>query len=235
MFLLRRFFVRLSAVLGNDPFLPKLWMNDEFQLIILRMVTMTVDSIRDAGPLDPASLDALSRRQFRRRHASIHRTMSTDAQGGVTWQMLRVLVVNGQSRSPDRLRVELTRQLGCTALHAKDGFAAVRVAVDYQPNVVLLDFGLTLLDSCQIARHLRFDFPRKDVWIIAVTGRIDDERRNKSADAGIDVLLTEPLELAVFEMLLVLECGRVNRATRDDAAALDCQEQLARSTSLMEH
>ena len=89
---------------------------------------------------------------------------------------------------------------------------------------MLLEYGLTLFDSCQIARHLRFDYPRKDVSIIAVTGQTDDERRMRYTDAGIDVLLTDLLDPDVFETFLTLQRGRLNRSATDAAVTLAGEE-----------
>ena len=180
---------------------------------------MTVVSLREPLPAEPAGFDVLHGRQLMRQHVSILRKMHTNGQVRASWRALRVLVVDGQQDTVNA-RVELAHRLGHTAILAFDGFAALRVAVAYQPDVVVLDKGLALVESCQIARHLRFDYPRMDVWIIAVTGWIDDEHRNRCTDAGIDVLLTEPLDPDVFETLLMLECGRVNRSATDDAPAL---------------
>lgn len=180
---------------------------------------MSVASISEPLPAELANFDAMNRRQLMRRDASILRKMLTNGQVRANWRALRVLVVDGQQDTVNA-RVELARRSGHTAFLAFDGFAALRVAVAYQPDVVLLDKGLALVESCQIARHLRFDYPRKDVWIIAVTGRIDDERRNKCTDAGIDVLLAAPQDPDVFETLLMLECMRVNRSAADESAAL---------------
>jgi CheY-like chemotaxis protein len=153
------------------------------------------------------------------RDVSTLRKMHTDGEVRASWRALRVLVVHGQQDAVNA-RVELTHRLGHSVCVAFDGFAALRLAVAYQPDVVLLDRGISLVDSHQIARHLRFDFPRKDVWIIAVTGQIDDVRRDKCIDAGIGVLLTDPVDPDVFGTLLMLECGRVNRSEADAAAAL---------------
>ena len=171
---------------------------------------MTVDSIHIPAPAELTNSGGATRPRTCR-DASVLRKMHTNEQVRANWRALRVLVVDGQQDSVNA-RVGLARRWGHTAYLAFDGFAALRVAIAYLPDVVLLDKGITLVDRCQIARHLRFDFPRKDIWIIAVTGRIDDERRNKCTEAGIDVLLAEPVDTDVLETLFMLECERVNRS-----------------------
>lgn len=181
---------------------------------------MTVESTSEPVPAELASFDALKRRQLMHRDALTFRKMPTNGQVRANWRALRILVVDGQHQEPVNRRVEQVRRLGHTASLAFDRFAALRVAAAQHPDVVLLDSGITLVDSCQIARHLRLNLPGKDVWIIALTRRIDEVRRNKCIDAGINVLLAEPVDPDVFETLLMLECLRVNRSETDEAAAL---------------
>jgi CheY-like chemotaxis protein len=183
------------------------------------MVNMNAVSIREPVSAELTSFDALSRRQLMCRDVSFRTTINADGRVQADRRALRVLLVSGQNPDPVNERVELARRLGHTVLQATDGFVALRLAVAYQPDVVLLDCGLTLSDSCQIARHLRFDYPRKDVWIIAVTVRMDAESRKSCIDAGIDVLITKPLDPDVLEALLMLEYGRLNRSATDVAAA----------------
>lgn len=178
---------------------------------------MAVDSIHIPAPAELTNSGGANRPRTCR-DASVRRQRHSNGQARANWRALRVLVVGGQQDTVNA-RFKLTHRWGHTACLAVDGFVALRVAIAYQPDVVLLNKGITLVDRCQIARHLRFDFPRKDIWIIAVTGRIDDEGRNKCTEAGIDVLLAEPVDTDVLETLLMLECLRVNRSETDEAAA----------------
>lgn len=186
---------------------------------------MSVAFIREPATAELKNFETVNRWQSMFWDASILIEVQSNGLVGANWRALRVLVVDVQQDTVNA-RVELAHRLGHTACLAFDGFSALRVAVDYQPDIVLIDRGIALVESCQIARHLRFDYPRKDVWIIAVTGRISDERRNKCTDAGIDVLLTVPIDPDVYETLFMLECIRVNRSETDAAVALAGEECL---------
>lgn len=126
------------------------------------------------------------------------------------WRPLRVLFVDGHRLAVASPRLEHIRRLGHRVDTATDGFVALRMAAQQTPDVVVIDNGISHHDSCQIARHLRFNFPKRDVWIIAVTSRIDQEHRHQCEHAGVDVLLSEPVDSETLETLLALELMRVN-------------------------
>jgi response regulator RpfG family c-di-GMP phosphodiesterase len=72
-----------------------------------------------------------------------------------------------------------------------------------------------LMDGCQVAQQLRLDFARKDCFIIAAADWADETRCQQCSESGIDLLLVKPLNPALIEMLLLLECELVNRSWTD--------------------
>jgi len=125
-------------------------------------------------------------------------------------RVLRVLVVDGGRESGNELG-KVARRQGHVVRHADDGLAALRAAAGLHPDIVLLNLDLPLMDGCQIARHLRRDFPSRDCLVIALTAKSNDGHRQQCIKAGIDLLLVAPVVPEIFETLLMLECGLVNR------------------------
>jgi CheY-like chemotaxis protein len=128
---------------------------------------------------------------------------------------LRVLIVNDDQNAADAL-VGLIGRWGHAAHLAYEGLAALKVAAAQHPDVVLLDIETPLMDGCQIARQLRLDFSRKACFIIAVAEHADEQRRRQCSEAGIDLVLSKPVEPSVVETLLMLEYARVNRSHTDN-------------------
>ncbi len=93
---------------------------------------------------------------------------------------------------------------------AHNGPAALIVAVDQQPDVVLLDLELPFMDGRHVARQLRIDSPQSECFIIAVADWVDDEHCEQCSEAGIDLMLPNPLDPSVLKTLLYLECVRMN-------------------------
>lgn len=113
----------------------------------------------------------------------------------------RVLVVED---NPDGLEtlLALLEMLGHEVAGAPDGGAAVRVANEFQPEVVLLDLGLPVMDGFEVARSLRQDPRLSHVFIAALTGWGAEGDRRRTAEAGFDAHLTKPVELPALEAVL---------------------------------
>ena len=80
--------------------------------------------------------------------------------------------------------------------------AALQRAVDFKPDVVLLDIGLPGMDGYEVAEKMRELPGLRNIRLVAVTGygRSDDRRRAR--DAGFDDHLTKPVEFALLERTL---------------------------------
>ena len=81
----------------------------------------------------------------------------------------------------------------------RDAIAASRA---HQPDVVLLDIGLPDMSGFDVARLIReAPLPVAPV-LVAVTGYGRDADRQRAREAGIDHLLTKPVEPATLMKLL---------------------------------
>ena len=171
------------------------------------MATFSVGELETKAAANP---DYSNSNQLMRRSASTHHRSSTSDRVGAGWRMLRVLVVDDEHDLADAL-VGQVHHLGHTARVAFNGMAALRVAAAQNPDVLLLDLEMPFMDGCQVAKHLRVDFPSKECFIIAITERANDRRRQQCIEGGIDLVLTKPVDPLLVETLLLLECERVNR------------------------
>jgi PAS domain S-box-containing protein len=105
----------------------------------------------------------------------------------------RVLVVDDNVDAAATLDM-LLRSLGHRTRVAHDGIAALRMAEEFNPDVVLLDIGMPGLDGYEVARRLRAMKKGAAFRIIAVTGWGQEADRAKSKEAGFDVHLVKPVE-----------------------------------------
>ena len=102
----------------------------------------------------------------------------------------RVLVVEDDEDIADVLRRSL-RQEGHEVRSATGGADALRQAVEFVPDIVVLDLGLPDMDGVEVCRRLRSD---GDVPILILTARTDTEDRVEGLDAGADDYLAKPFE-----------------------------------------
>jgi two-component system OmpR family response regulator len=108
---------------------------------------------------------------------------------------LRVLIVDDNADAAASL-AGLLQLDGHLVDLAYDGPSAVEVGLRQNPDVILLDLGLPLLDGWQVASTLLANVGRekteKKPLIIAISGHGAEEDRKRSAEAGILVHFTKP-------------------------------------------
>jgi CheY-like chemotaxis protein len=123
----------------------------------------------------------------------------------------RVMVVEDNADGLETL-MALLEMLGHEVAGAADGGQAVRLAAEFQPQVVLLDLGLPVMDGFEVARRLRQDPASRDVFIAALTGWGAEGDRRRTAEAGFDAHLTKPVELPALEAVLARSAQGLSRA-----------------------
>jgi len=102
----------------------------------------------------------------------------------------RVLIVEDDEDIAQVLQRSL-RMEGYETRVARDGEQALDLAVDYMPDLVILDLGLPKLDGMEVARRMR---EADDVPILMLTARDALESRVDGLDAGADDYLVKPFE-----------------------------------------
>jgi len=76
---------------------------------------------------------------------------------------------------------------------ASDGPAALREIEEAEPDVILLDLALPGYDGLEVAKRVREMNLSKPPWLVALTGRSDEDDFRRSKDAGIDMHLVKPV------------------------------------------
>ena len=122
--------------------------------------------------------------------------------GAASGPMRRILVVDDNQDNAESLAVLLKRG-GNEVRTAYDGMGAVSAAQSFQPDVVLLDIGLPVLDGYQAARAIREQPGGKDITLVAVTGWGQEQDQRLSQEAGFDAHLVKPVDFATLNRLLM--------------------------------
>jgi len=98
----------------------------------------------------------------------------------------RVLVVDDSDAMQDSLKTileELGQQVRC----ARDGEEAVRIAQDWQPDLVLLDLNLPKMNGYRVARALRAQFTPARMSLVMMAGDgLDTAMQRGAQEAGVD-------------------------------------------------
>jgi two-component system CheB/CheR fusion protein len=120
---------------------------------------------------------------------------------------VRILVVEDNLDSREMLCALLSRA-GFECHAADNGAAALALANEVMPEVVILDVGLPEMDGFEVARRMRADPKHDGVRLMALTGYGQAADRAASAEAGFDDHVVKPVN---SEELLRLLAGRHTR------------------------
>jgi CheY-like chemotaxis protein len=113
----------------------------------------------------------------------------------------RVLIVEDNRDLADSLGL-LLKFKGYNARVTYDGLNGVKVAKEWNPDIVLCDLGLPGLDGFGVAAEVRRNPATANARLVAVTGYGTDRDRERTRQAGFDYHLTKPADPAVLLQLL---------------------------------
>jgi signal transduction histidine kinase/DNA-binding response OmpR family regulator len=113
----------------------------------------------------------------------------------------RVLVVDDLPASAETLMMLLQME-GFEVRTAHEGMAAIEIAQEFQPDVVLLDIGLPGMNGFEVANRLRAQPQLRDALLIALTGYGEAESRSRSVQAGFDFHMVKPADVNQLLALL---------------------------------
>jgi len=122
----------------------------------------------------------------------------------------KVLLVEDHEELWEFLSRRLRRR-GFDVVLAHDGQQALDQAADEEPDIILLDMTLPVLDGWTVAARLKADAATAGIPIIAVTAHAMAGGRNKAMAAGCDDYHPKPVD---FPLLL----------TQIDTALLKAEE-----------
>jgi PAS domain S-box-containing protein len=115
----------------------------------------------------------------------------SDERAQPTGPALRVLVVDDNVDTVTTLAL-LVEQAGHDVQTAYDGPSVLEAALDYRPNVILLDIGLPGLSGFEVAKQLRRQPALQNVVLVAMTGYGQESDRQRSKEAGFDYHVVKP-------------------------------------------
>ena len=114
----------------------------------------------------------------------------------------RILVVEDNDKNV-RLFRDVLQAAGYRTLEATTGGAAVELAVEQRPDVVLMDIQLPDIDGVETLRRLRADELTASIPVLALTAQAMHGDRERFLAAGFDDYLSKPVD--VVELVDVVE------------------------------
>jgi len=117
------------------------------------------------------------------------------------WQKQRVLVVEDNLDSVHSMAM-LVKMMGHQVQFAINGFAALDIARQFRPDVVLLDIGLPDFSGYEIIRQLKYEEALSHTRFIAISALPAEQHRQRALDAGFQDFCPKPVDPKVLESLL---------------------------------
>jgi two-component system phosphate regulon response regulator PhoB len=105
-----------------------------------------------------------------------------------------VLVVEDEAALATMLRYNLEKQ-GFRVEEAADGQEALTRIAETQPDLVLLDWMLPLISGIEVCRQIRRRSATRDLPVIMVTARAEDQDAVRGLNTGADDYITKPFNM----------------------------------------
>jgi len=102
-----------------------------------------------------------------------------------------ILIVDDEKSIREMLAVAL-EMAGYSTLEAANARDAHAMIIDEQPMLVLLDWMMPGTSGIELARRLRKDPITKDIPLIMLTAKADEDNTIQALDAGIDDFIAKP-------------------------------------------
>ena len=112
--------------------------------------------------------------------------------------MAKILIVEDNEMNRDMLSRRLERK-GFEVVMAEDGQKGVDMAKSENPELILMDLGLPVIDGWEATNQIKNDDKTKNIPIIVLTAHAMSGDREKALEAGADEYDTKPVE---FKRLL---------------------------------
>ena len=157
--------------------------------VVVRLPTVPADEVVGSQP--PSAVDRPSRHLLRE------------------GQRRRILMVEDNHDYALGVR-RMLESAGHEVLICNDGRAALSQAVDFGPDVVLLDLGLPGMDGYEVAQKMRENESLARTKIVVISGYACEEDRRRSKEVGVDEHLAKPIRF-VDLLRVVTDSGSLLR------------------------
>jgi PleD family two-component response regulator len=118
---------------------------------------------------------------------------------------VRILIVDDDISSSDSLELMLHASGYSETRVAYSGHAALAIAAEFQPSVVLLELNLLDMSGYEVARSLREHAKSHDLRLIALTSSREHAGRELARVAGFERYLLKPVATLDLSGLLQME------------------------------
>jgi CheY-like chemotaxis protein len=107
----------------------------------------------------------------------------------------RILIADDNPDAAESL-AQILRSQGHETTIAANGRQAIELAERFRPQIIFMDLGMPQLDGLQATRQIRAQPWGKSLLVVALTGWGQPVDRKRSREAGMDMHLVKPMDVA---------------------------------------
>ncbi|MCH2207878.1 MAG: transporter substrate-binding domain-containing protein [Lentisphaerales bacterium] len=101
-----------------------------------------------------------------------------------------------------KIAMRILEKLGCHVRVAENGIIALQRLSEQQPDIILMDCHMPVMDGYETTRKIRNDKQYGDMPIIALTANALESDKQKCLDCGMNDFLTKPFNKDVFQKVV---------------------------------
>ncbi len=127
-----------------------------------------------------------------------------------------------------KLVMDLLSQSNLKIIEAKNGKEAVAFATEFEPDLILMDLRMPVMDGLEATKILKSDENTSKIPIIALTASVQGERHRSEITEHFDAFLLKPIEIEEFfdKLMQFLKYERLNEKN-DKLESSNINEQFA--------
>jgi two-component system alkaline phosphatase synthesis response regulator PhoP len=112
-------------------------------------------------------------------------------------EKIKILIVDDEPDILEILKLNLQSE-GYKVSTAENGKKALKKADKINPDLIVLDLMMPIMDGIETCERLRLDSRYKNILIIFLTARSEDYSQIAALDVGADDYITKPVKPRVF-------------------------------------
>ena len=112
----------------------------------------------------------------------------------------------------------ILRHFGYDVIEALNGEEGISKARSEQPDLILMDISIPIIDGWEATQVLKHDPATRDIPIIALTAHALASDREKAMEVGCDGYLAKPCDAEVLEIALIA-AARISALHREQRTA----------------
>jgi two-component system phosphate regulon response regulator PhoB len=128
----------------------------------------------------------------------------------------KILIVDDEAAIREMISIALDLA-GYTCLEAEDALQAHHLVVDERPALILLDWMLPGMSGIELARRLKRDENTREIPIIMLTARGEEDNKIQGLDAGADDYITKPFSTRELASRIKAVLRRANVLHQENA------------------